>query len=191
MELQVEVKISNQDPYSLDETSLKKFHSVLRSNSKTEEIIVVWASNELDSMALGLDDVQDYLSVWQANQQPIEIQKEDLRPFLQTVLEAFTRYRPRFWKPKAKEETREVDFDPVETFSRYLDLKLSELKDSVQRRRAVERIIAIESISVDDKEEMYNILDHALRGDIEVEELRELIEAISRKIDIDNYTQKE
>ena len=185
VELQLEVKLSPQDGFFIDGENAERYHAILWANSKTEEIVLAWATEEIDSVALGLDDVRNYLLEWKRRAEPIRIEEEHLKPLRETIIAAFRRHRPIFQEPTDIREMRRIEFDLSEAFSKILDAELDELRDSAERRRARERMLAIRSISESDKKQIQSLFSDSQMQDLEFDDLKARIEAICENVELE------
>lgn len=184
VELQLEVKLRPSNGFCLEPESVEQYHRILGANSKTEEIVLVWATEGLDSVAFGLDDIRSYLLNLKHEVQPIRIAEEELRPLKETITAAFEKRRPIFQKPTDIREMRRIEFDLLETFGEVLRAKLGELRDSAERRRALERTLAIRSISESDKKQIQILFSDSQMQDLEFDELTARIEAICENVEL-------
>ena len=185
VELQLEVKLSSLDGFFIDGQNAERYHAILWANSKTEEIVLVWATEELDSVALGLDDVRSYLLHWGQRPEPIRIEEEQLKPLKETIIAAFKRHRPIFQEPTDIREMRRIEFDLSEAFSKALDAELDELRDSAERRRSAERMLAIRSITESDKKHIQSLFSDCQIRDLDFEALKARIEAICEDVELE------
>ena len=189
VEIQLEVKLKLSEGFFIETRNLEHYHRILRENAKTEEIVLVWTTDELHSIALGLDDIQHYLSLSRKQRQPTEFNVDRMSPLKETIEKILKKHRPVFQEPTSIREMRKVDFDLSIAFSNILDAKLSELKESAQRRKTIERMIAINSISDSDKEKILRLFESFQKKEISIENLKENIEALSKDIDLEQDEQ--
>ncbi len=189
VEIQLEVKLKLSEGFFIETRNLEHYHRILRENAKTEEIVLVWTTDELHSIALALDDIQHYLSLSRKQRQPTEFNVDRMSPLKETIEKILKKHRPVFQEPTSIREMRKVDFDLSIAFSNILDAKLSELKESAQRRKAIERMIAINSISDSDKEKILRLFESFQKKEISIENLKEYIEALSKDIDLEQDEQ--
>jgi hypothetical protein len=155
---------------------------ILATNPKTEEIVLVWATEDLDSVALGLKELQNHL---RQRRKVVMIPRGDLRPLSQTVMAALDRHRRIFRKPTDIEELKRIKFDLMDAFSTALEEGTDELKASVPRRRVREKKLAIESISESDLGLVKALLQDSQRQALKREELASRLEALCEKIELD------
>lgn len=185
VELQLEVKLGPSNGFYLEPESVEHYHRILGANSKTQEIVLVWAAEELDSVALGLDDIRNYLLHWRQKAEPIRIEEQQLGPLRQTIMAAFERHRPTiFQRPTDIQEMRRIEFDLSEAFSKMLDVKLDKLRDTAERRRDRERILAIRSITESDEKQIQMLFSDGQMRDLELEELKTRIEALCENVEL-------
>lgn len=180
VELQLEIKLEPPNGFSLEPDSVEQYLKILGANPKTEEIVLVWATEELDSLALDLDDILH----WKRKAQPIRISKERLGPLKETIIATFQRHRPILQKPTDIRERRTVEFDLSKTFSKILEEKLGELRDSAERRRDPERASAIRSISGSDNKQIQILFSDGLMQDLSIDELQTRIEALCENVEL-------
>ncbi len=185
VELQLEIKLPPANGFCITGQSVEQYHRILGANSKTEEIVLVWATEDLDSIALGLDDIRNYLLHWRQKAEPIRIAEEQLGPLKETIMAAFERHRPIFQKPTDIREMRRIKFDLSEAFSKMLDAKLAELRDSAKRRRARERMLAIRSISESDEKQIQILFSDSQMQDLEFDDLKARIAAICENVELE------
>ncbi len=189
VEIQLEVKLKLSEGFFIETRNLEHYHRILRENAKTEEIVLVWTTDELHSIALALDDIQHYLSLSRKQRQPTEFNVDRMSPLKETIEKILKKHRPVFQEPTSIREMRKVDFDLSIAFSNILDAKRSELKESAQRRKEIERMIAINSISDSDKEKILRLFESFQKKEISIENLKEYIEALSKDIDLEQDEQ--
>ena len=185
VELQLEVKIPPYDDFFIDNQNAQRYHAILGANSKTEEIVLVWATEELDSVALGLDDIRGYLSYLRKKAEPIRIAEEQFKRLRDTIIAAFERHRPIFQKPTGIQDLRSIEFNLSEAFFKILEIKLNDLIDSAERRRVPERVRAIQSISQSDKKQLEKLFSDGQLRDLEFDELKTRIEAICENVELE------
>lgn len=185
VELQLEVRLGPSNGFCLGRDSLERYHRILAANSKTEEVIVVWATEELRSIALSLADVQSYVSHLEQKGEPIRIAEEKVSTLRETVLAALERHRPIFHKLPITPEIRKIEFDVVGRFAKILEAKFHELKESAERKIARERILAIQSLSESDKELIQTLFSDAQMRDMELRDLEARISAICENVELD------
>lgn len=185
VELQLEVKLPPANGFCITGQSAEQYHRILGANSKTQEIVLVWATEELDSIALGLDDIRNYLLHWRQKAEPIRITEDQLGPLKETIIAAFERHRPIFQKPTDIREMRRIEFDLSEAFSKMLDAKFDDLRDSAERRKARERMLAIRSISESDKKQIQILLSDSQMQDLEFDDLKARIAAICENVELE------
>ncbi len=190
VELQLEVKLAPSNGFYLEPESVEQYHKILGANSKTEEIVLVWAVEELDSVALGLDDIRNYLLHWMQKVEPIRIEEQQLGPLRETIMAAFERHRPPiFQRPTDIQEIRKIEFNLSEAFSKVLDAKLDKLRDTAEGRRERERMLAIRSISESDKKQIQTLFSDSQRRDLDFDELKARIEAICENVELEQDAQ--
>jgi hypothetical protein len=183
VELQLEVKLAPSNGFHLKPDSIERYYRILGTNSRTEDIVLVWATEELDSVALNLDDI----SYWRQKAHPIGIAEEELRPLKETIITAFERRRPILQKPTDIREMQRIEFDPSKAFSKILAAKLDELRDSAERRTP-DRMLAIRSISRSDTSQMQMLFSDARMRDLGLDELKTRIEALCKNVDLGQDT---
>lgn len=183
VDLQLEVKLPPMNGFYITGQSIEQYHRILAANPRTEEIVLVWATEELDSVALGLDDIGNYLLHWRQKAQPMRIAEKQLRPLKETITAAFEGRRLILQKPTDIREMRRIEFDLSEAFSKILDAELDKLRDSAERRTP-DRMSAIRSISESDRKQIQMLFSDGQTRDLELDELRTRIGAFCENVDL-------
>lgn len=186
VEFQLEVNLLPEGGCYIDEQSLDRYHSILANNSKSEEVILVWDPEDLPSITLGLDDVRKFLSEVRKSGEGITISDTLIRPLRQTIKSAFENHRQIILKPTDIHDMRRIDFDLNEAFSNRLEENLDKLRESVQRRRSPERILAISSISKSDEQLIRAIFSDAKEREMDSEKLKSRIDSIGEGIHLED-----
>lgn len=181
VELQLEVRLLPSKGYYLEPESFEQFNKVLEVNQKTEEIIVTWATKELASIALNFGEIRNYIM----QGLEAEIAQERLCPMRETIIAAFERHRRIFLKPTDIQEMRRIKFNLSDTFSKILFSKLDNLVESAEKRRARDRTLAIQSITESDIEQIQKVFSRSQLKELELNELKEQIEAISENVELE------
>ena len=183
VELQLEVQSIPSEGFHIATDRLKEYHRILAANPKTEEIVLVWANEALDSIALGLDELREWL---REAQERVGIPRQRLRPLEETILAALTRHRHVLQESPTLVEGRQARFDLADAFSRSLRSNLGELRTSAARRRTPERVAALRSLSESDQKQIEALFSASRKKSIDLDVLRESIEAMCRNVEIDN-----
>lgn len=182
VELQLDVKAIPREGFYIAGEDLEQYARILGANPKTEEIVLVWATEELDSIAFGLDEVRKWLM---QNSEQVTIPKRQVRPLNETIVAVFDSHRRVLGEPEVLREMRKVEFDLTEAFSRALQAKLDDLRDSAQRRQRPDRIMAIHSISESDRKQIEAIFSRSQKHDLEFDDLKAQIQAICENVRLD------
>ena len=182
IELQLQVKLAPAEGLSITGQDAEEYYRVLRANPKTEEIILVWATEELHSLALGPHEVQTLLL---EKGETTEVAKSQLKPLRDTIVAAIDRHRRTLREPEALAERRKVEFDLAAAFCKALQGKLDDLRDSAERRRAPDRRAAIRSITESDRRQIEVLFARSQTEELMIDELKEQIEAICQSVGLD------
>lgn len=185
VELQLEVNLPPSNGFSVDTENIKQYYRVLEANPRTEEIVVVWFTEELDSIAFDFSEIRHYFIHIKDKEESIKITPDRLNPLVKTITLAFEKYRPLFHKMTDIRDIKKIEFDLSEAFSNSLTSHLDELKSSAKRRKVLERRLAIQSITDDDAQQMQRILSESLLSDLDFDDLELMIRAISEDVEIE------
>jgi len=183
VELQLEVQSVAAEGFYIATDRLKDYQRILAANPKTEEIVLVWGNEALDSTTLDLDELRKWL---RDTRERVEVPRQRLRPLEETIMAALRRHRRVLQESRTLVEDRKARFDLADAFSRSLRSNLSELKASAARRRTPERVAALRSLSESDQKQIEALFSASRKKSIDLEELRESIAAICRNVEIDN-----
>lgn len=191
VEIQIEVNFSSIAELSIDDQDIQKYHALLGANSKTEEIVVVWPTDRLDSIAFSLDDIRYYKSLWKTIKEPITFTKENLKPLKDTIIETLNSHRKMFQEPTDIIEMQRIEFDLFNSFCGIFEAGLSDLQSSASRKKNPERVQAIRSISDVDIDEIKELFADAQLRDLKIDDIRKQLEKISETVILDLNTRKE
>ena len=183
VELQLELRLAPAHGFGFARHEAEAYQMILAANPKTEEIVLVWATERLDSVALELKELQSCL---QQDQEVIAVPESRLQPLSQTIVAALQRHRRIFRKPSDIEKLKRIRFDLVDAFSSALGEKIDKLKASAPRRRILERQLAIESISESDVEQITALFLESQRQPLKRQELESRLGAICEEIELES-----
>ena len=169
IELQLEVKHSLDGSTVLSKRDLYRFYSVLRHSAKTEEILVVWVTNGLPTLALDLSQLQKYLSSIEGERQ--QIPDELLQPLLEAIVSAFERHRPVWIKPTEIEVRKAADYDIRTTFREIIRKEINSLKSTSERRQIPDKRKAIDSLKESDIQLLVQIFNESQRAQTTVDNI--------------------
>jgi len=190
VELLIELQWDDYDGFRLEQNSLLRMQALLSSSSKSEEVIAVWPSKDLDSISLGPAQIYTYLA-HAAEDVPVHLNEDQLSHLRENIERAFARYRKILHKPAHPDIGRAADFDLISAFSQHLALEVDELRDSERRRKLPERRIAISSLNDQDLNSVEMLFVDAISKDLDSEEVGRRLEAIFDSLEVDDLSNLE
>jgi len=172
LEIQVEVHLPPEDGLVLSGEALQRYSRVMSENWRTQAILVVWATKELQSIALDVGQIHRHLG---ARQERISVAAEDVDPLDEVLRRALEKHRRVFWSDTDVKGRLSAEFDIVESFRNTLVHNWQRLLESAPRRKAPERRAAIESIQDGEIGRLVDLVAEAVHGRLSRDQLQEEI----------------
>ena len=138
---------------SLSIKELGQYRDVLSNNSKTEELLITWAEEELPTFALNLAQLQKYIS----KGEDIIVEASLLKKLEEAVTEAFDRQMPDWYKAVKVAPGKGFRYDPKQLFLESLAENVAKLKAMAENRRYEDRKQVSESITAQDIQDLVQI----------------------------------
>lgn len=179
VEIQMDLMLPPSNGFSLARESMQQYSRVMSGSPKTRAIIVVWATEELESVVFEVGQIRNWL---EAKDEKISISAEDLRPLDEILQPILRKYEPSFWRAEELQERRTTEFDFWEACRDSLIENYRQLVESAPRKRIEERRLAIESIAESEVATLADLLAQCIDGRLSSEELGEAIAEISQNV---------
>jgi len=179
VEIQMDLMLPPSNGFSLPHETMQQYSRVMSGNPKTRAIIVVWATEQLESVVFEVGQVRHWL---EAKDRKISISLEDLCPLDETLQLVWRKYEPTFWREEELQERRRTEFDLLEALGHSLVENYRQLVESAPRKKIEERRLAIESITESEVGTLADLLAQYIDGRLSSEKLGEVIAEISQNV---------
>lgn len=176
VEVQLEVLLPPANGFLLARDVLQRYSRIMSGNWRTQAVVAVWATEQLDSVLLDIRRIHHHL---EPEEDEISIAAEDLSPLSSTLRHALQRHERVFWHEQDIRQRQSTEFDLLGAFRRALMDNWHELQSSAPRKIKPERRIAIESITHEEIESVADLVADAVRGELSSEEIQQEISRMS------------
>jgi len=181
IEIQVDVLLPPSNGFSLPRTAMEQYSRVMLGNPKTQAIIVVWATEQLESIVFEIGQILHWL---ETGEQQISIAPEHVRPVSETLGAVLQKHELKFCRDEDLKKVSRAEFDLLEAFRHSLAERHQHLVKTAGRRIR-ERRLAIESIAETEIASLADLVVQCIDERLSLEELREVIADMSQHVGLD------
>jgi len=181
IELQIDVLLPPANEFSLPRKTIQQYARVMVGSPRTRAIIVVWATEQLNSVVFEVGQIRQWLK---AKEERLSISLEDLPPLEESLQLVLRKCEPVFWCEEELHERRRAEFDLLEAFRDCLMGDYRQLVESASGKRIQERRLAIESITQSEIASLADLATQCIDERLTWEKLREAIADISQEVRI-------
>lgn len=181
IEIQVDLVLPPTNSFSLPRETMEQYRRVMLGNPKTRAIIVVWATEQLESVVFEVSQIRHWL---EAKDEKVAISSEALCPLEETLESVWQKYERTFWHERDIQERRRPEFDLLEAFRHSLVERHQHLVKTAGRRTP-ERRLAILSIAKAEIASLADLVAQCIDERLSLEELQEVIADMSQHVGLD------
>lgn len=181
IEIQVDLLLPPSNGFCLPRETMEQYSHVMVGNPETRAVIVVWATEQLQSLVFEVGHIRRWL---EAKDETIAVSPEALCPLEETLESVWEKYERTFGHKEELRERRTVEFDLLEAFRHSLAERHQDLVKTAGRR-IPERTLAIESIAETEIASLADLVAQCIDERLSLEELREVIADMSQHVGLD------
>lgn len=179
LELQIEVKLKTGKRKSIKIADIKRYKDILRKNTTTDEILVVWVENQFPTLVMDYGRVLHYLD---SNEETIHIDIGDLKPLADAIADIIERHRHTWIRQVELDKERVGAKDSEAIFHNELVKNIGSLADSESRRRYAETKEAVKYISKVNINKLEQLFKEIKRGNLAQDEIENKLITFVRNI---------